>query len=220
MNEIKKIITINTINKNIELFLQENDILIDKIVMEDNNSQAELLVCLIEDLLKRNNLDYKNLDYISIINGPGSFIGLKTSLSVVKAMKVALNIPVVCSSLFDIISYKKDFDFVVLKGDFNSYYVEDKNKNYFYVKKDEINDFIKNIKSVILTNNNQIVEELKNFNIKLSPYLIENVIKINYEKVVKNDLCSNIKALYIKLPDVNTKKYEERISLIKHKMVN
>lgn len=218
MNEMKKIITINTINHDTELFLQKDNILISKIVDDNNNSQAELLVVFIEKLLKNNNLSYSDIDYISVVNGPGSFISLKTAISAVKAMQVSLKIPVICNSLFDIIGYQQKYDLLVLNGDFNSYYITDKKKNFFYVKKNEMDSFIKK-NDVVLTNNNTIARELKEFNIKINEYCVSNIINLNFEKMLKNDFCQHIEALYIKPPQVDTKKYDTIINNIKNKLL-
>ena len=218
MNEMKKIITINTVNKDTELFLQKDNILISKIIDDNNNSQAELIIIFIEKLLKNNNLFYNDLDYISIINGPGSFISLKTAISAVKAMQVSLKIPVICNSLFDIIGYQQKYDLLVLNGDFNAYYIMDKKKNFFYVKKNEINSFVKK-DSVILTNSPAIAGELKDFNVKINQYSISNIINLNFEKMLKNDFCQHIEALYIKPPQVDTKKYDTTINNIKNKLI-
>ena len=215
---MKKIITINTINKGIELFLQKDNILIDKIIDDNNNSQAEFLIVFIEKLLNNINLSYNDIDYISIVNGPGSFISLKTAISAVKAMQTALKIPVICNSLFDLIGYQQKYDFIVLNGDFNSYYVMNQKKIFFYIQKNEIRSFIKK-KDIILTNDEAIAEELKDYNIKINTYSISNLINLNFEKVLSNNFCQQVEALYIKPPQVDTKKYDNTISDFKKKLI-
>lgn len=203
MSKINKIININTINQNIELLLQNNDTIIDKLFDNNTNSQAESLVLLIEQLLQNNSIEYKDLDYIAIVNGPGSFIGLKTSIAIIKAMQVLLLKPIIVNNLFEIISYQQNFDYIVLNGDFASYYIQDKNLNYFYVKKNEIDEFIKNKNAIILTNNQTIVEELKAFKPIMIEYNYNNIIELNYQKLKNNQFCEHLEALYIKPPQIN-----------------
>ena len=63
---------------------------------------SECLVLEIENLLKSNSKDYKNLTKIIAINGPGSFTGIRTSVTVAKVLGLTLNIPVCGISLFDL----------------------------------------------------------------------------------------------------------------------
>ena len=63
---------------------------------------SECLVLEIENLLKSNSKDYKNITKIIAINGPGSFTGIRTSVTVAKVLGLTLNIPVCGISLFDL----------------------------------------------------------------------------------------------------------------------
>ena len=64
---------------------------------------SESLILEIEKLLKNNSKNYKNLTKIITINGPGSFTGIRTSVTVAKVLGLTLNIPVCGISLFDLL---------------------------------------------------------------------------------------------------------------------
>ena len=49
---------------------------------------------LIEKLLKKHGLEYKDLKRIGVETGPGSFTGLKVGVSVANALGFSLGIPV------------------------------------------------------------------------------------------------------------------------------
>ena len=43
--------------------------------------QAEILILLIERALQSINYDYKDIDYLALTNGPGSFTGIRIGLA-------------------------------------------------------------------------------------------------------------------------------------------
>jgi len=61
----------------------------------------EKLALLISDFLKKKNLEFKNISQIYVNRGPGSFAGIRNSLSVVKAFHLANNTDYYCFSFDD-----------------------------------------------------------------------------------------------------------------------
>lgn len=199
-----KILNISTIDKNINVFIQEDNNIIDFIESNKTNSQAELLVYLVEELFKKNNLSYKDIDCFSVINGPGSFIGIKVAISFIKAIKsVYKNKKFIVNNVFDILSFDEQYDYILLKADLKNYYIKDRNNNI-----DIINSF-ENIEnnSILLTNINDI-DIKKNIVLKNKDISINNISKLNYFKYKNNLFNDNIEALYIREPQINIKKNE------------
>lgn len=58
-------------------------------------SHSKLLTVFIEDLLKENNIDIKQLDAVAVSKGPGSYTGLRIGVSVAKGLCYGLNIPLI-----------------------------------------------------------------------------------------------------------------------------
>lgn len=199
-----KILNISTIDKNINVFIQEDNNIIDFIESNKTNSQAELLVYLVEELFKKNNLSYKDIDCFSVINGPGSFIGIKVAISFIKAIKsVYKNKKFIVNNAFDILSFDEQYDYILLKADLKNYYIKDRNNNI-----DIINSF-ENIEnnSILLTNINDI-DIKKNIVLKNKDISINSISKLNYFKYKNNLFNNNIEALYIREPQINIKKNE------------
>ena len=65
-----------------------------KELSEENEYGSQVLLPLIEKILKKNELDYKDLEGIEVETGPGSFTGLKVGASVANALGFSLAIPV------------------------------------------------------------------------------------------------------------------------------
>ncbi len=88
------VLWINTADrKKIEVALKEGgEVLKEKSAENDFGSQV--LLNLITEILKDNNLEFKDLKSIEVETGPGSYTGLKVGASVANALGFSLNIPV------------------------------------------------------------------------------------------------------------------------------
>ena len=62
------------------------------------------MIILIDDLLNKNKLLIKNLNRIYVNRGPGSFAGIRSSISIAKGYHVSQNIDYYCFSFLDFIS--------------------------------------------------------------------------------------------------------------------
>lgn len=199
------ILTIDTADKNAMIILQQKNELVDNLILEYNRHTETLLID-IENILSRNKLGYKNLDSISIVNGPGSFMGLRVSVCIAKAILCIIpNIKIIINSVFEIISYNKKYDFIVLDAGLDGFYISDKNNNYYYTKK---YTFHPNKDEIIITNSSEVMDFLKEYNIIYSNSKKIDVINLNYLKYCNNIFNNEeLTPLYIREPQVN-KKYE------------
>ena len=73
---------------------------------ENSKTNFEKLIVLVDDLLKDNKILMANINEIYVNRGPGSFAGIRNSLSIVKGIHLSQNIDFFCYSLHDF----KDFD--------------------------------------------------------------------------------------------------------------
>lgn len=65
-----------------------------KSLTEENEYGSQVLLPLIEKLLKSQKIQFKDLTGIEVETGPGSFTGLRVGVSVANALGFALGIPV------------------------------------------------------------------------------------------------------------------------------
>jgi tRNA threonylcarbamoyladenosine biosynthesis protein TsaB len=78
-----------------------------------NNEQqqhATWLHVAIMNILKNNNLDIKNIDVISVTNGPGSYTGIRVGLSAAKGLSFALQKPLITISNLHLIAFANKND--------------------------------------------------------------------------------------------------------------
>ena len=91
---------------------------------------SEKLTLEIKILLESIKKDYQNLSKIIVINGPGSFTGIRTGITAAKVLGLSLKLPVCGISLFELlrINYlktkpKKNFKFLI-KLNKDSYFAQ------------------------------------------------------------------------------------------------
>lgn len=85
-------------------------------VMEDNNivgdfsinqsmSHNEILLIMVDEMLKKLNIDIEDIDLFVAVTGPGSFTGIRIGVTVVKALAMALNKPIVAVNTLEALSF-------------------------------------------------------------------------------------------------------------------
>ena len=97
--QIVKLI-IDAVNKKIFLMIITSTSIYN-ISHENTKINYEKLAIIISDFLVTNNIKITDINKIYINGGPGSFAGIRNSISVVKALNVAKKIDYYCYSLED-----------------------------------------------------------------------------------------------------------------------
>lgn len=75
--------------------ISKNGEVIDLLENFEGQSHASLLTVFIEKLFKQNNINFTDLDAVSISEGPGSYTGLRIGVSVAKGICYAQNKPLI-----------------------------------------------------------------------------------------------------------------------------
>jgi tRNA threonylcarbamoyladenosine biosynthesis protein TsaB len=88
-------------------FMFINDDNIHKVEHENSKINYEKLSILINEFLERHKKNLKNISEIYVNRGPGSFAGIRNSLSTVKAINLVNNTDYFCFSFND---FKKEND--------------------------------------------------------------------------------------------------------------
>lgn len=196
-----KILSFNTTGKLINLVFQGDEKVIYRETIEEKNKHSELLILSIEKILKKFKLEYKNLDAISIINGPGNFMGLRAGVSVAKAIKISTQIPIITIKLFELLDNKKNDSIIAIKANLNNYYIYNtKTKEQKVATYSELEKLV-NIK--IITNN-EFLSKLPNA--KKIDFDFDVWTKLIYKKYQKKDFKKNIEPLYIRPPKITKRK--------------
>jgi len=182
--------------------------------------QAESLMVMIERALKNTSKQYKDLDYLAVTVGPGSFTGIRIGLAVAKGILYTSNMQGIAIDNFESANYRlkmqvKEYDsaFVILNAYRNQVYVQefiqngDKTKPAL-VNNTDIIDLLKQRKNrTICTGSgvSVIYPELKNLdNLTILPRFPTvraiHIAKLADDKINNNEF-SPIEPLYIRPPD-------------------
>jgi tRNA threonylcarbamoyladenosine biosynthesis protein TsaB len=89
------ILTLKTDNPEAELALYNGDVLLAQETWQAHRMLAETIHSKIEELLKKEKLDWQSIGGIVCFAGPGSFTGLRIGLSVGNALAYGLSVPIV-----------------------------------------------------------------------------------------------------------------------------
>lgn len=160
---------------NILLFDDKREI-IDNIVWDVKWNESSTIIPNIDDLIKRNNYNYNDLENIVVVNWPWSFTWVRTTVLAANSINYIINKNMTALSFFDL------------------------HKNYPIIKASSKRDcFIQKTKdSKIEIINNDILEK--------EWIDIQRIEKIDYLSIIKEikfDNKKQIEALYIKKPNIS-----------------
>lgn len=88
-----KILAIETSSKLCGIALLEDTTLISKIEKNEGLTHSEILMPLLDDFFKQNNIKLSDIDLLACDIGPGSFTGIRIGVATVKAFSDSMNIP-------------------------------------------------------------------------------------------------------------------------------
>lgn len=167
------------------------------------------IVNTLNNLLKKSNLIATDLNIVGAITGPGSYTGLRTGLAMVNALGVALDIPVIGLSLFEILIHTNKLvdvsptDLLVAlvdntKGAWFVQYFNANNQNSTI--KAITNPMVKITQELALDFNNNNMVKLFTNNTEILPNLGTNTMVVsNYIEISANNVLANLRWKYQQL---------------------
>lgn len=164
---------ISTFDKIITIGLLKNGEVLTELKQESSRNHSIYTMPMIDEILKNNNILPSYLNEIIVVNGPGSFTGVRIGVTIAKTLAYTLNIPIktITSLKAYAISNNKETNKLVtiedLKGKYIGYFDKDNNllSDYTYLKNDEYKTYIKGKEQYLIKNNtfdlNKIYKVLK-----------------------------------------------------------
>ena len=150
----------------------------------------------IEDILKDNNISPKEVNELVVVNGPGSFTGIRIGVTIAKMFAYLLNIRIVTITSLKarIIGRNSEYLLSTIDAKHDNYYVGLYDKEYnklleAFIPKEKMNNLIEKYKPLIVT--------------EKDAYNIEEIIK--YTKDLKNENPHGVNPIYLKLPEAMEK---------------
>lgn len=93
-------------NVKLNVGLSRDGVLLDEVCYEAWQTQSEHMIPEIDNLMTKHNISKDDLGEVVVSIGPGSYTGIRISLTIAKVMAVALNIPLVTMSSLHVLSDK------------------------------------------------------------------------------------------------------------------
>ena len=197
-----KILAIDTSSSICSTALLENDKIIDENFLDNGKTHSENLMPLIDELLKRNNIDIKEINLIACCVGPGSFTGIRIGVSTIKPIAEVLGIKVVSVTSLETLARNIENGGTIISlidARNNQVYCGIFDGNYNQIEEyiaDDINVVIENLKkyeNAICVGSGAIIhKELLTNNLKNVKFIENNnqsaccVGKIGYKKFLEN----------------------------------
>ncbi|KUO64999.1 MAG: tRNA threonylcarbamoyladenosine biosynthesis protein TsaB [Gracilibacter sp. BRH_c7a] len=121
-----KYLTIDTTTKITALSLGEEGKLISEGFLHTRKTHSERLIPMLEQLLIAADWELKDLDFIGVVNGPGSFTGIRIGISTAQGLSQVLKIPMIGIGSLDTLSWagwgRKEDTVVILDARKNEWY--------------------------------------------------------------------------------------------------
>lgn len=198
----------------ITLFIDTSSTDVSIALIKDNNILSEICETLpnqhsiyttsyLDKVLKTANIEPNEVDKIMIVNGPGSFTGVRIGVTIAKTFAYILKKDIICLSSLKIkaLSTNHDYCLSLINANRGNYYIGlyDKDNNEVieeqFNTKEEVIKLIDKYNPTIVSDNNIETEEFSSSKTKLDLISIVNYYKdypsINPHLVVPN---------YLKLP--------------------
>lgn len=176
-----KTLFIDTHLWDIQIALLEDGKIIKKEEIKDKKNNSELLF---NTLIKV--IDNESYDEIIVVNGPGSFTGVRLGVIIAKTLAYTQNKPIKTITSLECMAVSSGSNEVAF-SDNNGYYVglfnEDfSNNEYLYINNDEINNY-PNMKTDVIYDLTKIYEYCRNKE-SLNPHVVNPIYikKIGVEK--------------------------------------
>ena len=136
------ILFIDTHYTRLQLVLFKDGVFYDERIKE-NGKHSEYLIPLLRDLFEKNKITFDELSGIIVVNGPGSFTGVRLGVVVAKMIGYNKHIPIKAISYLQAVALKYDQDVYLGIRDKNGVFVGHFDKNhecqgdYYYLTNQE-----------------------------------------------------------------------------------
>lgn len=205
-----RILYIDTSSSYLYAAIAEDSRLLCEVKKEFGTSLSEEALPEIVNLFTKTNLSAKDIDKIIVVNGPGSFTGIRIGITIAKVYAWSLNIPITTISSLEAMAFlNSEYDFYVpildARRDFVFAGIYDNENNQImknqYVKKSVLETAINNMSDnfVFITNDDIEVNGPK---VEYSPDILSIVLKYKDKEAVNPH---GIDADYLKLTEAEEK---------------
>lgn len=209
-----KMLFIDTSLKDVSIATYESSKLLSVISECIPNMHSIYTIPYIDRCLTESKIDKKEVEKIIVINGPGSFTGIRIGLTIAKVYSYILNINVVCVSSLKALALSTSGEIIisVLNARNDNYYVGIYDKYYNNLDKER---FMNKEELISLISKYDCVKLVSNEEINIDGYIV-NIVKLDILNIInyyKDDVGVNnflVKPNYLKKPEAEEKKENDK----------
>ena len=99
------ILQINTAFNEASISISKNGLLVHEIINANQQEHAGFIQPAIKEICTQMNISLNELSAVAVMNGPGSYTGLRVGLSSAKGICFTLNLPLICINTLDWIAF-------------------------------------------------------------------------------------------------------------------
>jgi tRNA threonylcarbamoyladenosine biosynthesis protein TsaB len=215
-----KILAFETASGRCSVSLSDKDQILAAALLTTPSQQAEKLMDMVADILKKSNLKPKDINFLVTTNGPGSFTGIRIGLATILGLSMAQNITPIVVSNFAVINFRireqfRNFDFTatIIDAYRDEFYIQifDKSNQIIYkgalLSVDNIKNIMDNLSGAVVSSGSGLIK----LHTILAPksYILprfptpdaRTLCKLAYTQILKENFSSTIEPLYIRPPD-------------------
>lgn len=194
---------IDTSSSDVSIALIKDSTILSLIIKNIPNKHSIYTTSFIDDALKEANLKPNDIDKIMVVNGPGSFTGVRIGVTIAKTYAYLLKKDIICISSLKMmaISCNHKYCLSLIDAHHNNYYLglyDDNNNEVIeeqFNSKDKVIEIIDKYNPTIVSDNNIKIDEVEVKKQKL------NIVKIvDYYKAYEPLNCHLVVPNYLKLP--------------------
>lgn len=197
---------IDTSNSDVVIGLLENGRLIEKETRSILNEHSKYAVSIIDEVLKRAKVSTNSVDEILVVNGPGSFTGIRIGLTISKVYAYLTNIKVILMSSLKCLALSKDkdnYDYIlsIIDAKRGNCYIGLYDKDYneviteHFTNMDEVRDIRNKYKNILVVSNTDMegISKIDRIDVEKIYNYYKDKDRVNPNMVLPN---------YLKLPQV------------------
>ncbi len=100
-------LAVNTANTTLSVSIVDGEKELFSFDTGETRDQGNLLLMHIREGLKKAGLDFKDLDLLAVVTGPGSFTGIRIGLAAMRGISLASGVPLIGISSFDLFACQR-----------------------------------------------------------------------------------------------------------------
>lgn len=197
------VLFIDTSSTDVSIALVKDNIILSNITKYIPNQHSIYTTSYINEMLTTANLEANDIDKIMIVNGPGSFTGVRIGVTIAKVFAYILQKDIICLSSLKIraISTQHNYCLSLMNANRGNYYIGlyDKDNNELIKEQfnntEEVIKLINEYNPTIVSDNELVIND-----INISKTKLDIISIINYYKNSPNVNPHFVVPNYLKLP--------------------